>query len=741
MMKSGDPITGMDSWFAREAGIAMKVPEMEYGSTIPALWPAAMPPERRKLPVAERQTVLTWRKPDALWPVTCTEGFMTDELSLSAEFPPATEAQWLALAEKALDGAPLSRITTKTEHGVPVKPLYRAPDWAADASGAPGLAPFIRGARAVNDAYLPWDIRQVVSHPDPVIAADHVMEALEGGVSSIELRVDAAGEHGVIARSAADIERLLRGVKLDLAPLALEAVGASSAQGIELAALVAASLSSTVAATAVIAFNVDPIGALARTGALPGSADEEIAQAAAFASSIATQFPKATALRADSRPVHEAGGTEVQELAYLVAAGADYVRALVTAGMDINDACRTILFTTNVGADYQVEMAKLRAARRMWSRIATAFGATGPAAGMTLQAVTSRRMLTRRDPWVNILRNTAACFAAGVGGADIVTVRSFTDAMGLPGKLARRLARNTQVIAQEESSLGRVVDPPGGAWTLEKLGDDLAKAAWDLFQQVEREGGLTKALQTGGFQQGVAEARKERLKAAARRKEPITGVTDFPLLVEEVPSVETVNLPAIVRRAAEASGRAPADRSWAALKAAAHDKATLADLSRTTDDGGAEAEPFWPIRVSEPFERLRDLADARTASGRAPHILLAALGPLAEHAARVQYAQNFFAAGGIDASNATGDTSAIEKAATASTSALACLCGSDKRYASEAVETARALKRAGIARVYLAGKPGDLEAALREAGVDEFIHIGVDVLASLEKAHAELGLL
>ena len=174
---------------------------------------------------------------------------------------------------------------------MPVKPLYRAPDWAPDASGAPGLAPFIRGARAVNDAYLPWDIRQVVSHPDPVVAAEHVMEALEGGVSSIELRVDAAGEHGVVARSAADIERLLRGVKLDLAPLALEAAGASSAQGIELAALLAASLSSSVAATALIAFNVDPIGALARTGALPGSADEEIAQAAAFASSIATAVP------------------------------------------------------------------------------------------------------------------------------------------------------------------------------------------------------------------------------------------------------------------------------------------------------------------------------------------------------------------------------------------------------------------------------------------------------------------
>jgi len=663
---------------------------------------------------------------------------MADELPLSAEFPRADEAQWQALAQKALDGAPLSKITTTTEHGVPVKPLYRAPDWAADASGVPGAAPFIRGDRAINDVYLPWDIRQVVSHPDPAIATEQVMEALQGGCSSVELRVDAAGEHGVVARSAVDIERILHFVKLDLATVAIEAAGASTAQGIELAALLAASRATRPASSVMIAFNVDPISALARTGALPGRADDELMQAALFARDIASEFPLATAIRADSRPVHEAGGTEVQELAYLIASGADYVRALMTAGLGAEAACRQVLFTASVGADYQIEMSKLRAARRMWSRIATAFGASG---AMKLQAVSSRRMLTRRDPWVNILRNTAACFAAGVGGADIVTVRNFTDAMGLPGKLARRLARNTQIIAQEESSLGRVVDPPGGAWAIEKLGDDLANAAWDLFQQIEREGGLLNALQTGGFQTGVADARSARLKAAAKRKEPITGVTDFPLLVEEVPRVETVNLPAIVRRAAEASGRAPTGRTWAALRLAAADKATLADLSRTTEEDGAEADPFWPIRLAEPFERLRDLADQRTAAGRAPRIALAAIGPLAEHAARVQFAQNFFAAGGIDATLLSGELAALTDGLKQSGASIVCLCGSDKRYAEDAVAAAKALKEAGVSRLYLAGKPGDREQELRAAGVDEFIHVGVDVLASLELAHAELGLM
>jgi methylmalonyl-CoA mutase len=675
---------------------------------------------------------------------------MADDLALSSEFPAGQEAQWRALAEKAMDGAPLSKLTTQTEHHVPVKPLYRSTDWGPDASGLPGLSPFIRGGRAVNDPYLPWDIRQTVSHPDPAIAADQVMEALEGGVSSIELRVDGAGEHGVVARSAVDIERVLKGVKLDLAAIGLDATGASSTQGIEMAALLATATGARGAQDAHVAFNVDPIGALARTGGLPGPAEEEMAAAAAFARDVGREFPKSTALRADSRPVHEAGGTEVQELAFLIAAGADYMRGLMggamgavggaAGAMSADAAARTLLFTMAVGADYQVEMAKLRAARRMWARVAEAFGAKGDAANMKLQAVTSRRMLTRRDPWVNILRNTAACFAAGVGGADIVTVRAFTDAMGHPGKLARRLARNTQVIAQEESSLGKVVDAPGGAWAIEKLGEDLALAAWEVFQQIERDGGIVRALQGGGFQAGVAYARGERLKAAAKRKEPVTGVTDFPLLDEEVPSVEVVNLPNIVRRAAEASGRSPEGRSWAALKAAAADRATLADMSRTGDTG-AEAEPLWPIRLAEPFERLRDLADQRTAAGRAPRIFLAALGSQAEHSARLMYAQNFFAAGGIGAVPSIGDKVWLAQAALQTGCSLACICGSDKRYAAEAVETAKALKEAGVKRLYLAGKPGELEAQLREAGVDEFIHIGVDVLASLEMAHAELGLI
>jgi methylmalonyl-CoA mutase len=669
-----------------------------------------------------------------------SKGLMTgDALPLSAEFPPGDEARWRALVDKALDGGSFDKLTTRTHHGVSVKPLYRAPDYpaAVNASGLPGAFPFVRGGRTINDQWLPWDIRQVVAHPDPRVAHEQVMEALQGGVSSIELRVDAAGEQGIAARWVGDLASILEGVKTDLAPIAIEAAGASSAHGLELAALLAEAIGP--GTEKLLAFNVDPIGALARTGALPATADVELAEAAAFARNMTIDFRKATALRADARPVHEAGGTEVQELAFLVAAGAEYVRAQMLAGSTALAACRAILFTLSVGADYQVEMAKLRAARRLWSRIADAFDATGSSAAMQLQAVSSRRMLTQRDPWVNMLRNTASCFAAGVGGADIVTLRTFTDAIGLPSKLARRIARNTQVIAQEESSLGKVTDAPGGAWTIEKLGEDLAQAAWPMFQQIESEGGLVRALQTGGFQLGVADARAARMKAVARRKEWITGVNDFPAFDEVTPETETVDLSLIVKRAPEASGRAPRDRSWPSLRAAAADKATLADLAKTSDSG-AEAEPLWPVRLAEPFERLRDHAESRTNGGKTPLIFLAALGPLAEHSARLTFAQNFFAAGGIRSVPSAGAAVWHAQALRASGCTIACVCGSDNRYAEEAEATAKLLKAAGAGRVYLAGKPGANEAALRAAGVDEFIHVGVDVLASLELAHAELGL-
>jgi methylmalonyl-CoA mutase len=664
---------------------------------------------------------------------------MADEVKLASGFPAADEAVWVRLVEKALDGKSPDRLTSKTEHGLPVKALYRETDWAsrADASGAPGETPFVRGSSAERDPYLPWDIRQTIAQPDPALAAHEAMEALEGGVSSIELRIDVEGRQGIAVGGRCDLAHVLADVRLDLAPVALETTGASAGTGFGVAALLASVAAARGTQDVRLAFNLDPIGALVRTCALPGGSGA-LAETAAFARDAAIEFGGSRILRIDARPVHEAGGTEVQELAFLAAAAAEYLRVLITAGAPASAAARMILGAVSVGADYHLEIAKLRAARRILSRITGAFGATGADAAIPIQAVTARRMLAQRDPWTNLLRNTAACFAAGVGGADIVTVRPFTDAIGRPGSLARRMARNTQIIAQEESLLGVVVDPPGGAWAFEKLGLDIAEAAWTLFQSIEAEGGLVRALVNGGFQAGVAEARKARQSAVARRKEWITGVNDFPQLAET--PVDAEPFPETGSPAAgSTSGPTPASPAWSDRRRAADAGAGLHALEAGGDDE-LEADPLWPIRLAEPYERLRDRAEAKAMAGAPMKVFLAAVGPLAEHSARLTFAQNFFATGGVGDVSGSGDADAIVAAFRASGCRLACLCGSDKRYARDGTVMAKALKAAGAGRIYLAGRGGEIEADLRAAGVEEFIFVGVDVLASLEKAHAELGL-
>jgi hypothetical protein len=303
---------------------------------------------------------------------------MADEVKLASGFPAADEAVWVRLVEKALDGKSPDRLTSKTEHGLPVKALYRETDWAsrADASGAPGETPFVRGSSAERDPYLPWDIRQTIAQPDPALAAHEAMEALEGGVSSIELRIDVEGRQGIAVGGRCDLAHVLADVRLDLAPVALETTGASAGTGFGVAALLASVAAARGTQDVRLAFNLDPIGALVRTCALPGGSGA-LAETAAFARDAAIEFGGSRILRIDARPVHEAGGTEVQELAFLAAAAAEYLRVLITAGAPASAAARMILGAVSVGADYHLEIAKLRAARRILSRITGAFGATG----------------------------------------------------------------------------------------------------------------------------------------------------------------------------------------------------------------------------------------------------------------------------------------------------------------------------------------------------------------------------
>jgi methylmalonyl-CoA mutase len=623
-------------------------------------------------------------------------------LTLAADFPDQDESRWRALAEAALKGAPWERLINRTMDGTPIQPLYRAPDFdsAADAAGLPGQAPFTRGPAAARDPFLPWDIRQPVGGPDPAIANRLALADLERGVSSLELLVGGTARPGL---SVDGLSRALDGVLINLAPVALSA----GRQGLAAARALAAHYEAAKAdpTQAAPAFNIDPFGAWMRSGALDDSAEASIATAAAFAAGSGSLWTRGTSLRANGRALHEAGASPAWELAGMLGAGVAYLRALEAAGLSVEDGSRAILFCLAVGPDTMTEIAKLRAARALWAEVMAACGVSPDARGMRLQAITGARMMTRYDPWSNILRGTAACFAAAAGGADVVTVLPFTAPLGEASPLARRMARNTQLILMEESGLGRVADPAGGSFAVERLTADIAAAAWERFQSIEAVGGMAQALRGGLVQDAVAETRAAAAKDYARRKATITGLTDFPLLDELKPEIA-------------AAGVTPP-----ALPATID---TIAPLA-------------W-MRWSEPFEHLRDKADAITPR---PAVFFANLGTLAEFSARANFAQNLFAVGGVGAIEPDApypDNAARIAAFKTSGADVAVLTGSDARYAGEAASAAQALKAAGAAWVVFAGKPAD-EAALRAAGVDQFVFAGQDALGAIETLHAALGVM
>ena len=615
---------------------------------------------------------------------------MTEDLVLAAEFPATTDAEWRKLVDAALKGADFEkRLVSRTYDGLRVEPLYPR------AAGAPPVA----GRPAV-----PWQIMQRVDHPDPAAANAEALHDLENGATGLALvfaGAPSARGYGLVADKAEDFERALNGVMLDLIALRIEtAPFAGRPVAMQIAACV--EKSKLYPAKLAIDFGLDPIGDMARTGGTPLPWPDLAARAGGTAKELkAKGFDAAHFLRADARAVHEAGGSEAQELAFAIATGVAYLRLLEAAGFALDEAQRRISFLLAADADEFMTIAKFRALRKLWARVEDACDLTPKPAFVA--AETAWRMMTVRDPYVNMLRETIAVTAAGIGGADSIGALPFTLALGLPDRFARRVARNLQLILIEESNLYRVTDPAAGAGGIEALTSQLTQQAWALFQEIEAAGGAAAALEQGVLQQKIAHTRALRQAAIAKRKDPLTGTSDYPNLSEA-----PVNVLAVARVGA-------------------------ATLPR-------QFEPLPSMRLAEPFEDLRDRSDAILAkTGARPKVFLANLGKVSEFTARATFAKNFYEAGGIETIGNDGfkDRDAMIAAYKASGAKLVCLCSSDKVYEAEAAETAKALSALGAA-VHLAGRPGEHEAAWNEAGVKTYIYVGCDVLATLRGAYDTL---
>ncbi|MER7499598.1 methylmalonyl-CoA mutase family protein [Nonomuraea pusilla] len=583
-------------------------------------------------------------------------------MELAAGFPTTTRDDWRTLAAEVLRrsgveaAGPEEALSSQTYDGVTLAPLYDAGDLPAAAPGVPGEPPYVRGARATTG----WDVRQRHAVPDP----EAVLADLENGVTSLWL---VTGE-GAIPPAA--LPGVLKDVYLDLAPVALEHRDRACGSAHALLALAEER-------------GTPPRGTLGVSALWEGS---DGAAAVALAARCAAEFPGLRAVTVDATPYHDAGGSDAEELGCSIARGVAELRALTGGGLSVEQALGQIEFRYAATDDQFATVAKLRAARRLWARVAEVCGAPGHG-GQRQHAVTSSAMMTRRDPWVNMLRTTVACFAAGVGGADAVTVQPFDACLGLPGAFSRRIARNTQSLLLEESGVGRVIDPAGGSWYVERRTADLAERAWAWFQEIEAAGGLPAAAPLVSAR--LAATRERRARDVAHRRFPITGVSEFPDVAEKPVPAEP----------------APAEPS-------------------------VSAEGLPRIRYAEEFEALRDLADARP---ERPKVFLATIGPVAAHTARASFAANLFQAGGlaVETAGPGADPEQIATAFAVSGSTVACLCSSDRLYAEHAEAVAAALRRAGAHTVWLAGK-GEY------TGVDAYLYAGCDALAVLRTTFDDL---
>jgi methylmalonyl-CoA mutase len=609
---------------------------------------------------------------------------MTDPetLLLSDDFPPATREEWRKLVDVVLKGAPFERLTSTTYDGLSIAPLSQRRGDARPIAARPAAAP--------------WEVLARVEHPDPALGNEIALRELNNGAAGLALVVaGAVGDYGFgMPASEEAIARALEGfdfdagatLELDLSPHAAATIDAMLAKGFALSRRGTG-----------VRIGHDPIGAMA-VGASTARPWNE--QAPHFARRLAALFRDGFRGRlavADGRIIHNAGGSEAQELAFVLSVALAYLRALEAGGVALDAARRMIFFRLAADADQVLTIVKFRSFRKLWGRIEVECGLTPEPA--FISAETAWRMMARRDPHVNILRATIAVFSAGLGGADAITVLPFTAALGLPDRFARRIARNTQLLLLEESHLAKVTDPAAGSGAVEDLTDQLCHAAWALFQEIEAAGGIAAALAAGSIQQKVAEVRAKRTAAVARRRDALTGVSIFPNLAEPEAKVDQ---------------QAPARRPSAAA--------------------------LPPIRLAEPFEALRDASDRLLATaGARPKVFLAALGTQAEFTARATFAKNFFEAGGIEAvGGEVIQPPAVAAAFKAAGAPLACLCSSDKVYEKEAAEAAQALRAAGARHIYLAGRPREQEATLKAAGVQTFIYEGGDALATLQAAHQML---
>ncbi|MBK8447738.1 MAG: methylmalonyl-CoA mutase small subunit [Micropruina sp.] len=615
-------------------------------------------------------------------------------LTLAGDFTAPSRQDWEAEVLKVLnrrrpEGKELSieqamkRLTTITVDELVIDPLYTsATDTDADRDlGHPGVTPFTRGTSLRTGAIHAWDVTQLHEDPDVAFSNAAALADLAKGATSLWLRVDPD------AIAATDVAAVLAGVLPELARLR---VSSHTDQFAAAAALADFWRASGKAAEVGGSLGIDVLGHAARTGEAPDFAAQR-----EWVSTSVTEFPKARALAVDTLVYDDAGAGDVDVLAFAIATAVEHLRDLEQAGIGAEQVFAQLAFRVPINADQFMTIARLRALRRLWARVGEVSGVRASKRGAIQLAVTSGRMITRDDPWVNLLRGTIATFAGAVGGAESITVLPHDTAWGLPTDFSRRMARNIQLLAAEESNLGRVADPAGGSWYVESLTDQLAERAWKRFQEIEAIGGMAKALADGHIAESIDATVAARAVRLANRRQPITGVSMFPNASEQ---------PLEVRPR-------PTAPTYGGLQ---------------------------PRRDSEIFEALRDRVNADADKAK---VFMACLGARRDFGPREQFTSNVLLVAGLEHPASEGGTpDEIVQQVTAAGATTVVLCSSAKVYAAQAIDVVKALKAAGVSTVLIAGRRTETGSDEAASLIDGEIFDGMDVAGFLAGILDQLGL-
>ena len=690
------------------------------------------------------------------------------------EFTPPTDAEWKAACEALLKGAPFEKkMFTKTYEGITFDPMYTRAhtEEILPRSVMPGMGDYLRGVDPAGYIGKPWGIAQACDETLPAENNELLRHENDKGATIYHIVLDSASRAGVDARQAErvgdtgtsvttvdDMHTLLAGLDLKKFPLYIYA-GANAVPMLSLVAAARRAAGEDMANVQGI-IGADPIGALVTDGKLPASLDAYYDSLAATARWAVTNAPHLRTVFVRSDVYSSGGANDVQEVATVLATATAYLRALCERGLTIDEAASQMAFGFSMGANFFLQIAKLRAVRPIWAQIVKAFGGNAEAQKMRIHARPALFFKTIYDPYVNMLRNTTEIFSGVVGGIDSFESAPFDEPIRKGDEFSRRIARNIQIMLQEEFGLLQPIDPAGGSWAVETLTRQMKERIWTEFQNIEERGGVVAALRAGYVQESVAKVLADRFKSADLRRDRIVGNNMYPNMTETLLETRAEDTAALkAQRMADIDSYLSdidvkhRDEALAALRhtlmvengvEAALAGATIAELMAAVTEGKGAAETvaaIAPHRWSERFEALRKRTeDYKAAKNDNVKIFLANMGPIPQHKARADFTTGFLQVGAFEVLTNDGFKTVEEAAdaARASGADAVVICSTDATYPEIVPALAPKLHEVlPNARVFLAGAaPKDLLETYKEAGIDEYISVRAncyEVLESLQK--------